>query len=60
MGHGWGGVRNTLKEQPGVFQPKNYNQRLKNSVMTPEEKEKVELSSGHVIDILWEFDKAEH
>lgn len=35
-----------------MFQPKNNNQRLKNLVITPEEKGKVELSSGHVIDIL--------
>lgn len=26
----------------------------------PEKKEKVENSSGDVIDVLWEFDKAEH
>lgn len=44
-----------------MFQPKNYDQKLKNSGIVPEEKEKkVENSSGHVIDILWEFDNVEH
>lgn len=34
-------MRNILKEQPGVFQPKINNQTLKNSVMASEKKQKI-------------------
>lgn len=44
-----------------MFQPKNNDQKLKKSGIVPEEKgKKIGNSSGAVIDILWEFDKAGH